>query len=275
MALATDACCCALLPVTRAGPHLERSDMNRRSRLTSFQSTYSTPSVMSRLLFFARRALSLFFERRLGGHQKGSSDGSLPAGGSLLTLRPEPPPPPPLHPPPSPSLRRSFLLISAVAQRRLGPTVGDDLDDRAALAVLRLPRALLEATGDEHPGTLLERLADVLARSRQRGDVEEGGALLPLLVVAVLPAAADRHAEVGDGCAGGRETESGSRVRLPTMVTFDDMTASYLAACSTRPRTGGLAVGQAHDLVADGLVRESQRPLELVEVAASHNSQTT
>src|SRR5690606_38488385 len=51
-------------------------------------------------------------------HQNGSSDGSMWETGSFGTLRW--PPPPPLHP--SPPSRRSLRLISAVAQRRLGPT---------------------------------------------------------------------------------------------------------------------------------------------------------
>src|SRR5690606_12820511 len=50
----------------------------------------------------------LVLRTRLGGHQKGSSEGSKLAGASLATLRlPPPPPPPPLHPPPSPPSRRS------------------------------------------------------------------------------------------------------------------------------------------------------------------------
>ena len=178
--------------------------MNRRSRFTSFQSTYSTPSVMSRLVFFfALRALSLFFERDLAGHQKGSSEGSkAPAGGSLAesATAATPAPPPPLHP---------VAAVAALVAADLGGgpaeagahLVGHDLDDRAALAVLRLPRALLEAPGHHDPGPLLQRLAHVLGQVTPARDVEEGGALLPLLAVAVLPPAVDRHPEGGDGGA--------------------------------------------------------------------------
>src|SRR3546814_12877850 len=63
-ARAFSACCWTLLPVTRRARILARSDMKRRSRFTSFQSTYSTRSVTSRLIFFlALRALSLFLVR--------------------------------------------------------------------------------------------------------------------------------------------------------------------------------------------------------------------
>ena len=66
MASATSFCCWALLPVTRRDRILARSDMNRRSRLTSFQSTYSILSEVRTLTFFlARRLLSLFLTRRL------------------------------------------------------------------------------------------------------------------------------------------------------------------------------------------------------------------
>src|SRR5438270_522119 len=41
--------------------------------------------------------------------------------------------------------------------------VGDDLDDRALLALVGLPRALLEATGDEDACALLDGLTHVLA----------------------------------------------------------------------------------------------------------------
>src|SRR3546814_8281292 len=63
-ARAFSACCWTLWPVTQRARIVARSDMKRRSRFTSFQSTYSTRSVTSRLIFFlALRALSLFLVR--------------------------------------------------------------------------------------------------------------------------------------------------------------------------------------------------------------------
>src|SRR5262245_17553419 len=77
--------------------------------------------------------------------------------------------------------------------------------------------------------------------------------------------------KVVTGAPAGVKRSSGSRVRLPTMVTLDDIGSLPPSWQPARgAAAGGLTVGQAHDLVADGLVRESQRPLELVEVAAPH-----
>ena len=234
--------------------------MNRRSRFTSFQSTYSTPSVMSRLVFFfALRALSLFFERDLAGIRRAPRRGRrAPARWSATGTA-------------APSAAPAVAAVPAVAAADLGggpaqagtDLVGDDLDDRAALAVVGLPRALLEAAGHDDPRPLLQRLGHVLGEVTPAGDVEEGGALLPLLGVAVLPPAVDGHPKVVTGAPAGVKRSSGSRVRLPTMVTLDDMAYGLLVGSLLEEAApGGLTVGQAHDLVADGLVRESQRPLE-------------
>src|SRR5262249_926559 len=67
--------------------------------------------------------------------------------------------------------------------------VGDDLDHAALLAVLGLPAALLEAAGDDDARALAQRLGDVLGHLAPADDVEEAGLLLPLLRLAVLPAA--------------------------------------------------------------------------------------
>jgi hypothetical protein len=58
------------------------------------------------------------------------------------------------------------------------------------------PRALLEATGHHDTGALGDRLADVLGHLPPGDHVEEGDLLLPLLGLAVLPAAVDRQAEL-------------------------------------------------------------------------------
>ena len=67
---------------------------------------------------------------------------------------------------------------------------------------------------------LHERVAHVLAQLGPAGDVEEADLLLPLLGLAVLPAAVDGQPEGGDRLAAdGVKRSSGSRVTLPTTVT--------------------------------------------------------
>src|SRR5690606_15889714 len=56
---------------------------------------------------------------------------------------------------------------------------------------------LVEPAGDDDPRALHERVVDVLGHLAPGDDVEEAGLLLPLLGLAVLPASADRHPEVG------------------------------------------------------------------------------
>src|SRR5437879_4728541 len=85
--------------------------------------------------------------------------------------------------------------------------VGDDLDDRALLAFLGLPRTLLEAARDDHPGALADRRADVLAELTPARDVEERRVLLPLPVA--LEPAVDGDADRGDGLPGIGEPQLG------------------------------------------------------------------
>src|SRR5947207_8534388 len=73
--------------------------------------------------------------------------------------------------------------------------VGDDLDDRALLARLGLPAALLEPSTHDDPGALRHRPAHVLGELPPRDDVEEAGLLLPLLTLLVPPGAVDRDSE--------------------------------------------------------------------------------
>ena len=88
---------------------------------------------------------------------------------------------------------------------RLGPAqaraelVGDDLDDGALLAVLGLPRALLEAAEHDDAGALGDAGRGVLAERAPGDDVEERRLLLPLAVD--LVAAVDGEAEAGDAAA--------------------------------------------------------------------------
>ena len=73
----------------------------------------------------------------------------------------------------------------------------------------------------------------------------------------------------------GVKRSSGSRVTLPTRVTVLSAMSWLLLpgrsrfglAVAEQAATGGLAVGQADELVADDLVREAQGPVEVVEVA--------
>src|SRR5690606_837822 len=126
--------------------------------------------------------------------------------------------------------------------------VGDDLDDRASLAVGRLPRALLEAAAHDDAGALLERLADVLRQVAPAGDVEEGGALLPLLALPVLPPAVHGHAEGGDRGTRGREAQLGIAGEVPDDRDVGGHGASYLAACSSRPRRAASSSGRRTSL---------------------------
>src|SRR5205807_3354693 len=87
--------------------------------------------------------------------------------------------------------------------------VGDDLDDGPLFAVVGLPRALLEAAGDEEACALLDGLTHVLAHVAPAHDVEERRGFLPLLGLAVLPAPIHGDPEVGLGLAAGGEPQLG------------------------------------------------------------------
>src|SRR3546814_5797651 len=99
--------------------------------------------------------------------------------------------------------------------------------------------------------------------------------LLPLLGLAVLPAAVHGQPEGGDGLPGGREAQ----LRVAGDVAYDgDGVVSHvgllpgrggrLGLLAKQAAAGGLMVGQAHKLVADDLVRKAQRPLQTFEVSA-------
>src|SRR5690606_34919158 len=75
--------------------------------------------------------------------------------------------------------------------------VGHDLDLRALVAVLGLPGALLEAAGDDDAVTLGDGLRHVVGEVAPADDVEEGGLLLPLVVLHVAPV--HGHAQLGEG----------------------------------------------------------------------------
>src|SRR4029079_9251613 len=93
--------------------------------------------------------------------------------------------------------------------------VGDDVDRRLLLTVGRLPRALLEATGDDDAGALGEALADVLAELAPGGHVEEGDLLLPLVRLAVLPPSVHGDAEAADRLARRGVSELGLSGQVP------------------------------------------------------------
>src|SRR5205085_8465766 len=117
--------------------------------------------------------------------------------------------------------------------------VGDDLDDRSLLALVGLPRALLEATGDEEAGALLDGLTHVLAHVAPAHDVEERRGLFPLLGLAVLPAPIDSDPEIGLGLAACGESQFG----VAGHVAHD---GDVVAGCHLyAPFASALAVGAA------------------------------
>ena len=95
--------------------------------------------------------------------------------------------------------------------------VGDDLDDAALLAVVGLPRALLEASRDDNPRAFADRLGDVLGHLAPAHDVEERGLFFPLGGLAVLPPSAH-----GDGEGRLRRAVGGvTDLRIPRHVSYD------------------------------------------------------
>src|SRR5438105_3978131 len=87
--------------------------------------------------------------------------------------------------------------------------VGHDLDLRALLTVGVLPRALVEAAGDDDPRALGQALRGVLGHLLPAHHVEERRCLLPLLGLAVHPAPVDGQPEAGRGLAAGCEAQLG------------------------------------------------------------------
>src|SRR5205807_2828501 len=77
--------------------------------------------------------------------------------------------------------------------------VGHHLDLRALVALLGLPRALLEAARDDHPRALLEGFAGVLGHLPPADDVEERHRLAALVRLPVGPHPVDGEAETGRG----------------------------------------------------------------------------
>ena len=148
----------------------------------------------------ARRALSLFLVRTGLAIRRAPQRGRSRRARWFGPGRLPPPPPPP---------RAAVAGLAALVAGDLGggpaeagaDLVGDDLDLRALVALVGLPRALLEAAGDDDAGALRDGLAHVLAELGPAGDVEERDLLLPLLGLAVLPAAVDGQAEGGDAPA--------------------------------------------------------------------------
>src|SRR5665811_737037 len=95
-----------------------------------------------------------------------------------------------------------------------GPTqagadlVDGDLHDAALVPFLGLPRALLEATCDDHAHALLEGLGSRLGLIAPEGAAEEAGVFLPITVV-VAPATVDGHADLRHRHARRSEPELG------------------------------------------------------------------
>jgi hypothetical protein len=77
--------------------------------------------------------------------------------------------------------------------------VGRQLHLGTVLAFVGLPAALLQPTGDDDPHALGEAEGHVLGKVPPADDVEERGALLPLLGGPVLPAPVHCDAELGRG----------------------------------------------------------------------------
>src|SRR5205823_1514557 len=79
---------------------------------------------------------------------------------------------------------------------KAGPDlVGDDFDLRPLLAVVGLPRPLLQAAGDDDPRALRQRLAGVLGHLSPAHDVEERHRLAALVRLPVGPDPVDGEAE--------------------------------------------------------------------------------
>ena len=80
---------------------------------------------------------------------------------------------------------------------------------RPLVALGGLPAALLEAARDDHPRPAGEALAHVLRHLAPADDVEERGRLLPLLGLAVLPAAIHSEPEARRRLPGRGEAQLG------------------------------------------------------------------
>src|SRR4051812_47151600 len=78
---------------------------------------------------------------------------------------------------------------------------------------------------------------------------------------------------VAMACPDWVKRSSGSRVRFPTRVTvLSAMVASCLSASPLdHAAARGFMVGQAEELVADDIVRETQAALQLIEGAGGRN----
>src|SRR5690606_1713783 len=155
-------------------------------------------------------------------HQNGSSSGPGWGTGSFATARElPPPPPPPLHPPP-PS-RRSLRFTSAVAQRRLGPTSSATISTTER----RSPSAVSHERCSRRPATTTRApfSSDSLtfcARSRKQVTLKNEVLSSHCWDSRFCHRRFTATPKVVTGAPAGVNRSSGSRVRLPTIVTLDD-----------------------------------------------------
>src|ERR1039457_4484303 len=77
--------------------------------------------------------------------------------------------------------------------------IGHYFDLRPLVTFCRLPAALLKSAGNDHPCSTSQGLAHVLRHFAPAHDVEKGGRFLPLLRLAILPAAVHGQAEARCG----------------------------------------------------------------------------
>src|SRR3954471_14133530 len=151
--------------------------------------------------------------------------------------------------------------------------VRDDLDHVALLAGLRFVVTLLEATGDDDARTLAQRRSSVLAERVPGGDVEERDLLLPLTID--LVAAVDGQTKAGNTLAPGGEPQLG----IAGEVAYDgDGVFGHSRLLAVRRGRSGrwlrqtaascLGIGKTDELVADDVVSDAERALELVESAS-------
>ena len=227
---------------------------------------------MRTLIFFLdRRALSLFLPRLAAALAIRTAPHRVVAGGRLVGDVASAPPPPPPPPPPSKSPpRRSFLVDLGGRPAQAGADlVGDDLDLRALLAVLGLPRALLEAAGHDDAGALLR---PTRPRSRpvccQQVTSKKETASSHSLVWRFCQRRLTARPKVAIGLPAGGEAQLG--VAGDVADDGDGVVRCHVEVSSPTRRSagagspeqaaaGGLLVGQADQLVADDLVREAER----------------
>src|SRR6185437_14881217 len=108
-----------------------------------------------------------------------------------------------------------------------------DLDLGPMLAVLRLPRALLESAGDDDAHPLGQAQRHVLGQVPPTDYVEERRRLLPFLGRPVLPAPVDSHPELG-----GRLTLSGiPDLRFPSQIADDRRGVRHCILAFVTPST--------------------------------------